>query len=427
MTDDPRFPTEIDVVENFFQDSLENVVEFAGKHDIGEVRWLEFLQVLAQYQGNWSAAQIPSPSPALILQSLATCHDLSRSRFSTFQPFELYKRYLFLPYPHVGVLSPVDASFWFRSGTKVLEHNKRVNAPGWDKASSMSSTYFEFLLDLKPFVEHGYASIIPPKARGRRSLDGVWVEPEFWQLAELETKGWNSEPGRIVREMILSMDHKGVNASNIDQMSHWGRPVLSQFYDDMFRANQLGGSYIVPNRFILRLMEERADAWDSLPKPWKHSPLFRTAISAEIELPDLSALSVKDMLELRRSSELWDKWRLSVEKAFTKTQMLASQGGDTDERFGQAFREEIRDTAAELQREVQGRSLAKHGRSALATFTLGAFATMILHPLAEVSMAVPATGALLQLLRDVLFKHPKGNCLYNHYSMLEPSRNEPQR
>jgi len=423
MSTDSSFSSEIEVVEDFFQDTLDEVVRITAKQDIGCTSWLELLEALAQHQRRWTPAEMSSRSPALILQSLTTCHDLSLSQFSMFHPFELYKKYLFLPYNHVGILSPIDAAFQLRTERRLFVHNRTVNAPGWEDAGSIPLSYFQFLLSLKPFVENGYASIIPPKAGGRRSPDGSWVEPEYWELAEKETRGWNSKPGQIIREMILSMEHKAVNASNIDGMSHWGRIPLSRLYDDMAWANQVGGHYIVPNRFILSVIGERADVWESLPKAWKHSPLFRTTIPAEIELPDLSAFPVKNMLQLRKNTDLWSKWQSTIETAFARTSQLTSEDDTIDAGFAQAYREEIQDKAADLRRQIEAQSPRNLARSALFTFTVAVMSCLIVDP-SSVPVSALAAGGLLKLLSDILFKRSEGECLYNHYSMLEPRREE---
>ena len=156
-----------------------------------------------------------------------------------------------------------------------------------------------------------------------------------------------------------------------------------------------------------------------MPKQFKHSPLFKTSISSQITLPNLNDIDEKDMLLLRKESKQWNYWIDSVEKIFRLTHNLLQDGGEIDETFVQAYKEEISDKAEDLKKEIIKSSTNSVLKQQIYNFTVFFIASLIIDP-SKISIIPFAVPSLLQILSQILFKSHGDKALYNHYSSLYP-------
>ena len=277
--------------------------------------------------------------------------------------------------------------------------------------------YLEFLVQMKPFCEAGHLTIVPTRRPGRYNIDGSYVDPPLYALACKELNTEESEVRRIMREMAVDLI-PWMSNENIDHYAHWCRRPLCEFYDDMDRANQIGAHYIAHNDYVMRLIDRISHDWEHLPKPWRHSPLFRTSIPSRIRLPYLENLPSKDMLSLREESLAWNRWVQSLERAFRLAHDMARDGGETDERFKQAYKEEIADTSEDLRKAVRKETAGALLKETTYQFTLAGLAVQVLEPGSFVLHLSAVVPGLLHLLTRVLFKSRSPSLLYNHYSAL---------
>jgi hypothetical protein len=231
-----------------------------------------------------------------------------------------------------------------------------------EKTRRRFADYLSFLSYIRPLVDSGVVTFIDEAPYRNIKKHAVWPVPLVFadDLSRLAQRIDIAEgPRRIPeteKEFILWYGMPGLSSSLVARQYHRGNL-------DLFFPNDI-------------LWSGFQNLGESLNAP-ESNPGYRVKLLnrlMKIPLPNLDALSVTDIVNLRRNEEIFEHWRTSFERALERIEL---HGPDAEGQEINILSRELKDAARALDESVAESSLLARAKRGLWKVSLATLAALL--------------------------------------------------
>jgi hypothetical protein len=238
--------------------------------------------------------------------------------------------------------------------------------------------YFAFLSYVRPLVEIGTLAFID-EAQYRKSYSNwpVQLTDDLAGLIESVGKTYSGTIDKETLEFVLWYGLDGVSSSLVANDFHSSN--LDMFFPHRGLAEAF--PFLVPPYGTKKPIIERHQA-----------RLLSSLIS--LKLPRLDALTVADTVSIRKSEEVFSKWRLVLERGLERIELL---GFDAKGNEVKIIRQELEDVAHHIEERVQSSTFLSRAQKGLRDFSIASLASIALEHFFD-----PARGIATAAGKEVL-------------------------